>query len=273
MPGLNPRRKLGQHFLVDDKVIDYIIRGARFEPNNPVIEIGPGRGALTLPLARVIDHLFAVEKDSRLTDSLRKRLKKEGMTNVTLINEDILKWDFQNAKERTDSRLQVIGNLPYSISSPILYKLIENRSIIGRAILMFQLEVAERLTAVPSKKAYGALTLFIQYYASVRPLIRVNKKSFYPSPKVDSMVIELDFTRPYPERTTSETDFKTVVNGAFAHRRKTILNSLKNSIHNDVFLNNILTALEKCGIDPSRRAETLHMDEFLCLIKSLNSKK
>ena len=133
---------------------------------------------------------------------------------------------------------------------------------------MFQLEVAERLTASPGGKSYGALTLLVQYYAHSRVLFEVSKNAFHPKPKVDSMVVEMDFERPYPKAALDEDHFRRILKGAFAYRRKTIMNSLR-SVGDDWDHKELLKAMERCGIDPKRRGETLHMDEFLCLSDNL----
>ncbi|MCP4681565.1 MAG: ribosomal RNA small subunit methyltransferase A [Desulfobacterales bacterium] len=266
--GLRPKKSLGQHFLTDHGIVQEIIALAGFQISDTVLEIGPGKGALTLALARSVGHVVAVEKDTRLHNLLEKKLSDAGISNVTLVNKDILKFDFRDIPCPPPAKIHVIGNLPYNISSPFLEKLVENRTLVKRAVLMFQLEVALRLTASPGSKIYGAMTLLLQYYASIIPLLEVPKRAFYPKPKVDSMVIELDFERPYPERAGCEGRLKKVIKGAFAHRRKTLLNSLKG--HSPSWSREILLeAMDKCGIDPKRRAETLDMDEFLCLADNL----
>ena len=269
MKGIRPIKKLGQHFLVDKRIIAKIIDKAALNPRGPVLEIGPGRGALTLPLSKSVRHLFAVEKDPNLVKLLEEKLSRARIDNVTIFTEDILRWDFGKIGHAEHEKVQVIGNLPYNISSPFIEKLIENRRIISRAILMFQQEVAHRLTASPSEKAYGALTLLVRYHAMSRPLINVGKKAFYPVPKVDSVVIELDFEKPSPLHISNEDNFKKVVKGAFSHRRKTLFNSLTKSLELQGDHRSIRRALEKCGIDPTRRAETLGMEEFICLAKAL----
>ncbi len=262
------KKRLGQHFLADQKIIHEIVEHAGFRKTDVVLEIGPGKGALTLPLARSVGHIVGVEKDGQMVAMLRDKLSRAGITNVTLINMDILKWDFHEIKVPDSTRLQVIGNLPYNISSPFLEKLTENRDLVEKAVLMFQSEVAQRLTASPGGKVYGAITLLIQYYAHARILLKAPKEAFFPRPKVDSMVIELDFQRPYPKRAADEERFRALVRGAFAYRRKTLLNSLDRSRpHLD--RRALLEGMEQCGIDPQRRAETLDMDEFLRLASVL----
>jgi 16S rRNA (adenine1518-N6/adenine1519-N6)-dimethyltransferase len=166
------------------------------------------------------------------------------------------------------NKIKVIGNLPYNISSPFLEKLVENRTAVSRAILMFQLEIAKRLTSSPGEKTYGAMTVLIRYYAHATGLFEVPKSAFFPRPKVDSMVLELDFERPYPKCAANKSSFEEVVKGAFAHRRKTLFNSLKDFFP---FLDRqvLLEEIKKCGIDPGRRAETLDMDEFVRLSSAI----
>ena len=266
--GFRPKKSLGQHFLKDDGVVREIIDRARFDPTDRVLEIGPGLGVLTLLLAREVHHVIAVEKDSRLTDILNRSLSAQKIENVLLINEDILKLDFSHIPSLNEGNLKVIGNLPYNISSPILEKLVENRHIVNRAVLMLQSELADRLVANPGTKAFGAMTVFIQYHAHVSPLLHVQKEAFHPRPKVDSMVLEMDFQRPFPERTGDDVKFRRVVKGAFAQRRKTLLNSLTNTLVS-YSREEILSALEKCDIDPKRRAETLSIHDFLRLTSAL----
>ena len=270
--GLQPKKRLGQYFLVNRRITEKIITIAGFQPSDLVLEIGPGLGALTLPLARSVGHVFAVEKDRHLTSLLEEKLSRAGIANVTLYNHDILKWDFNEIKKFSSNKILVIGNLPYNISSPCLEKLIENRNSVSRAVLMFQLEVARRLTASPGRKTYGVLTVLVQYYARATVLFEVSRGAFFPRPKVDSMILELDFDKPYPGWKINETTFKKVVKGAFAHRRKTLLNSLQDfsPSWNREFLSEVM---KECRIDPARRAETLDMNEFLCLSFYIDKKR
>jgi len=266
--GFRPKKSLGQHFLKDEEVVRKIVSMARLGPTDGVLEIGPGLGVLTLPLAREVRHVIAVEKDSRLTDMLNRRLSGEKIENVHLINEDILKLDFSRIPSLHGKKIGVVGNLPYNISSLILEKLVENRDMVNRAVLMLQSEMANRLIANPGTKAYGAMTVSIQYNAHVSPLLHVPKEAFHPRPKVDSMVLEMDFQRPYPERTEDDVKFRRIVKGAFAQRRKTLVNSLNNTLAS-YSREEILAALERCDIDPKRRAETLAIDDFLRLTSAL----
>ena len=272
-----PKKRLGQNFLVDPSISERIISLSGFSADDTVLEIGPGKGALTLPLARRVNHVVAVEMDIQLVEWLGGSLKKAGLSNVTLLHEDILKLDWQTLRKHFQGKIPIIGNLPYNISSPVLEKMCQNPQWVGRAVLMFQKEVAERLTATSGSKAYGALTLLVQYHASVLSLLKVLKGSFFPVPKVDSMVVSVDFEKPYPrqsgydgrERAVHEGFFRKVVKGAFAHRRKTILNSLKGAMP-DQTRESLLNALAACDIESGKRAEVLEMGDFLRLSSALS---
>ena len=262
-----PKKSLGQHFLRDPLVIERILSGARLDQSSTVLEIGPGLGALTFPLASCVRHVIAVEKDGALAEKLRAGLARERVENVTVIHEDILKLDLAPLwKEKID----VIGNIPYNISSPLIDKLIRNRDRVSRAILTLQHELAARLTASPGNKQYGALTVLIQYHARLSPLLEVPKQAFYPKPKVSSTVVQFDFSKPYPRRADPEDSFRKVVRAAFAHRRKTLLNSLRGTFPSWE-VPSLVSAMEQGAIDPQRRAETLDMDEFLNLTQALAS--
>ena len=264
-----PKKRLGQNFLVDPAISRKIISLSGFSADDTVLEIGPGKGALTLPLAGKVKHVVAVEKDVQLVEWLGGSLKRAGFSNVTLLHEDILKMDWQTLRRYFQGRIPIIGNLPYNISSPVLQKMCQNPQWMGKAILMFQKEVAERLSARSGSRTYGALTLLVQYHAGVLPLLKVLKGSFFPVPKVDSMVVSVDFEKPYPERGVHEGLFKKVVKGAFAHRRKTILNSLNGAMP-DQSRESLLNALAACGIDSGKRAEVLEMGDFLRLSSALS---
>jgi len=270
MYGFRPKKRLGQHFLKDAGITHEIITRAGFDKCDRVLEIGAGLGALTLPLARSVHQVLAVETDSLLTDILRKRLFRAGINNVILINDDILKLDLKEIGLLSTKKIKVIGNLPYYLSSPLLEKLIKNRNLVTEAVLMFQIELARRLVSAPGGKEYGAMTVLIQYHAHISPLLEVPREAFYPMPKIDSMVLELDFERPHPRKAKNEKNFQTVVKGAFAYRRKTLLNSLRRTL-SSYSSEEILEALGKCAIESWKRAETLDIDDFLSLSSALDS--
>jgi 16S rRNA (adenine1518-N6/adenine1519-N6)-dimethyltransferase len=213
-----------------------------------------------------------VEKDTQLVNILREELDKRGIFNVSLIHEDILRLDLEKATKGIRGKIKVVGNLPYNISSPLLERLFRHRDIISRAVLMFQVEFAKRLFSPPNCKDYGAITLLIGYHATVSPLFEVSREAFYPRPKVGSMVVLIDMEKPHQNRAEDESLFREVVKGAFAHRRKTVLNSLKRALQS-YSGEEIGAALRRCSIDSKRRAETLDMDEFLCLADLLKRRE
>lgn len=262
-----PKKSLGQHFLRDPLIIQRILAAAKFRSSSTVLEIGAGLGALTLPLATVVRQVIAVEKDETLVRKLRADLSREGIENVNLLQEDILKVDLARISEEP---IEVIGNIPYNISSPLIEKLILSRERIPRAVLTLQHELAQRLTATPGNKQYGALTVLIQSHARLSTLLEIPKEAFHPKPKVSSTVVEFDFSRPFPRRPEHEGFFKKVVRAAFAHRRKTLFNSLRGTFPSwDP--QHILNALHRCAIDPRRRAETLRIDDCFNLAEALAS--
>jgi len=263
-----PNKRLGQHFLRDQSIIGEILHRSGFRKSDDILEIGPGLGALTIPLAGRVNRIIAVEKDGRLAEMLEKRLSQAGITNVLIINEDILKLDFGVIRGIQGSKIKAIGNLPYNISSPFLEKLFKHRELISLAILMLQYEFAERLLASPGGKEYGAMTVLIQYDSKVSPLIEVSRDAFHPIPKVGSMVIKIELERIHERRAGDERFFSIVVKGAFAHRRKTILNSLGRALLS-CGADEIKEALNRSGINPIRRAETVDIDEFISLAEAL----
>jgi len=269
--GLHPKKSLGQHFLDDPHAIDEIISHGGLECTDVVVEIGPGLGALTIPLLSRIRHLVAIEKDPFLIRLLRERLSPQDRERVTFISGDALALDFRQIFDAFGEKVRIFGNLPYNISSPFLEHLIANRLYVRNAILMFQYEVARRLTASPNGREYGALSVAVQYYARISPLIKINRESFYPKPRVDSMVLDLDFETPHPRRAENDVQFLRIVKAAFSYRRKTILNSLERAMApapRDI----IAQALEKSFIEPNRRAETLTIDEYIRLSSFLTWK-
>jgi 16S rRNA (adenine1518-N6/adenine1519-N6)-dimethyltransferase len=272
MTGFKAQKSLGQHFLVDRKVVLAIIEGARLEPSDVIVEIGPGLGALTFQLAGKVRGVVAVEKDFRACDELERRLNAMSVDNVDLVRGDILRFPLNSVADRFSGKVIVVGNLPYNISKPVLEKLVQNHDVVARAVLMFQAEVADRLLANPGGKAYGALTLMVRYRASSSLILNVSRESFRPKPKVASKVVSLDFSSPYCGSMDEGARFDMVVRAAFSHRRKTLINSLMGSGHKwpREMLADVLAG---CGIDASRRAETLGMEEFIHLAAALNLDK
>ena len=265
---LRPKKKLGQHFLVDPSTSETIVRRSKITSSDTVVEIGAGLGALTIPLAKTARHVYAVEADSQLTQLLKTELLVHKLKNVDLIEKSILRVDIASLARKPHRQLIVIGNLPYNISSQVLIQLIHARSIVKRAILMFQKELARRITASPGSKEYGRLTVMLSYCAEIKSIATMAASLFYPSPKVDSEVVEINFntSRQYPSH--DESMLFQVIKAAFGTRRKTLKNALAASgLHIDPQM--ARRALNSAGIDPTRRAETLNVSEFISLQISL----
>ena len=262
--GLRPKKSLGQHFLEDHGIIDKIITLIQLNKNDVVVEIGPGTGALTIPVLPYVYHLIAIEKDQLLINLLRKKLSAEEGKKITLISGDALKIDFKEISNDFKQKIRIIGNIPYNISSPLLERLILYRAYIKSAILMFQHEFALRLIAPPGQRKCSALTIVSQYYAEISPIIKIKRDAFYPIPKVDSMVLKMDFERPYKFQAKDEMIFRKIVKSAFLFRRKTILNSLEKATVS-LSREEIAKALEECNIEPKKRAETLSIYDFIRL--------
>ena len=249
--------------------------GVRLQCDTRVLnlEIGAGLGALTIPLARIVNKVYAVEKDRQLIELLNTELLANRISNCEIIAKDILHIDLQALANKNARKITVIGNLPYGISSQILIKLIQSRNTVERAILMFQKELAQRLSARPGSREYGRITVMLSYCADIRTLLNVKASVFYPSPKVDSAVIEIYFKPTSVYGPHDETMLLKVIKAAFGNRRKTLKNALSSGGLN-IDSQNVLQALKLAGIDPTRRAETLKPSEFvsleICLRKAMS---
>ncbi len=261
---LRAKKALGQNFLTDLSTATAIVEKSHLEPETVVLEIGAGLGALTIPASRSVRHVYAVEKDSSLVPVLENQLIASQITNVTILNKNILNLDLQELFEKTGKKFMVMGNLPYNISSQVLVYLIRNRHFVTQAVLMFQKELAERISALPGGRDYGRLSVMLQYCASVKHLMEIKATVFFPRPKVDSSVVEVRFHDQLTFPASDEKFLFDVIKAAFGKRRKTLKNALTQS---QLPLKNeeILSGLEISGIDPSRRAETLSVEEFVTL--------
>ncbi|MBW2192374.1 MAG: ribosomal RNA small subunit methyltransferase A [Deltaproteobacteria bacterium] len=265
---LRPKKQLWQNFLKDISSAEMIVARSGVTPENVVLEIGAGLGALTIPLAHSTAKVYAVEKDREIIKILRTQMLTSNLTNVELIEEDILKVDLNAIAKMAGCRIVVMGNLPYNISSQVLVQLIRGRADVSRAILMFQKELAQRITARPGSKAYGRLTVMLRYCADVGKLADLKASHFYPKPKVDSEVLEIIFRDDAEYSANDETFFFRVIKAAFGKRRKTLKNALAGNILG-IDTRDAEAALERAGIDPVRRAETLTVKEFAALSNTL----
>lgn len=254
---LRASHRLGQNFLIDEDVVEDIVAAADIKEGERVLEIGPGIGTLSEALLMAGAKVIAVELDKKLPEVLAQTL--EGYDNFTLITGDILKVDLEEVMGKEPYK--VVANLPYYITTPILLTLLEKKLPITKIVTMIQKEVAERITASPGGKDYGAITLAFKYFTDTEIIREVSPRCFYPAPEVTSAVIASDvLTTPFVKVKNEELFFKTV-RAAFGKRRKTLVNALKSVFDKDM----VVSALEKSRIDGSRRGETLSIEEFAIL--------
>lgn len=252
-PRHRPRKRFGQNFLHDPMVIDRIIRAVNPQPGDRLVEIGPGLGALTLPLLRAAHRLDAIEIDRDVIPLLQESCAGAG--ELRLHNLDVLKCDLRVLAE--DQPLRLVGNLPYNISTPLLFHLLQQLPLIRDMHVMVQKEVAERLAAPPSTPDYGRLGVMVQLHCAVDILFTVGPGAFKPPPKVQSAVVRLiPHARP-PAQVDDRSRFAEVVRCAFSQRRKTLRNALKGHLTAEQMI--------AVGIDPGRRPETISLDEFAAL--------
>lgn len=251
------RKRFGQHYLHDQNIIDRILRAIDPQTEDRLIEIGPGRGALTYPLLRLCRQLTAVELDRDLVPILEAGSARFGRLEV--INADILKFDLSSLPG--GRRYRLVGNLPYNISTPLMFHLLESVELIQDMHFMVQKEVALRIGAGSGDANYGRLSVMLQYHCDCLYLFEVGPKSFKPPPKVDSAMIRLvPHEKPKPDIGDYEL-FSRIVRTAFSQRRKTISNSLKSMLDRETFI--------ACGIDPGLRAENLAIADFAKLSLTL----
>ena len=254
--GLKTRKRLGQHFLKDRSFAMRLVESIGIQPGDRVLEIGSGEGVLTgLLLKSSADQIYGVEIDSRLCQFLGKRFR--GEKKFHLIEKDFLKFDISSICER-EHELRIAGNLPYYITSPILFHLLENRSCIRDAVVTMQKEVGERLASLPNRKSYGVPSVLFQTYCDVKALFRIPRQAFFPVPEVDSIVMRIEFVRQRKYSIEDEDLYERIVKGTFNQRRKMLRNTLARPIDNTSILNEIT-------IDLSRRPESLSVPEFVAL--------
>lgn len=262
--GFSFKKSLGQNFLIDPNILRNIVSHANLTENSGAIEIGPGIGALTEHLAREAKKVVSFEIDQRLLPVLEDTLSP--YDNVKIVHSDILKANVEQviAEEMPGIEdIMVVANLPYYVTTPILMKLINDRLPIRGFVVMMQKEVADRITAKPGTKAYGSLSIAIQYYMTAEVAMIVPKTVFMPQPNVDSAVIRLIKYDTPPVKVIDEDFLFEVSRASFAQRRKTILNNLQNGLQNGKQKKQlILDALEQAGVEPIRRGETLSIEEF-----------
>jgi 16S rRNA (adenine1518-N6/adenine1519-N6)-dimethyltransferase len=248
------RKRFGQHFLNDPDIIQHIVQLIDPLPDQLIVEIGPGRGALTQPLLQAVQRLEAIELDRYLIPFLQRQC--EGLGELIIYSADALTFDFSRLCH--DSHLlRVVGNLPYNVATPLIFHLFNQKHYICDMHFMLQREVVERMVARPATAAYGRLSVMTQYYSQVELLFTVGPSAFYPPPKVESAFVRLRPHRQSPVCVDDEKWFAEVVRQAFSQRRKTLRNALRPLFS--------ATAIEAAGIDPSLRSETLTLRDFAAL--------
>lgn len=254
---VKPLKKFGQNYLVDKNIIRKIIDEINPQREETILEIGPGQGALTTELYGRCGNFTVVEIDRRVIENL-----EAGFAGIKIVSGDFLKTSLKQIAE--GKKIRIAGNIPYNITSPILFKLIEEREYVQDAVLMVQHEVAKRLTAEKRTKDYGILRVILSYFTDVKYCFKVSPNVFFPKPNVDSAVVHLVF-KDITDNTLDTGLFIKIVKAAFGNRRKTIKNSFSNSIFGaEIF--------EGCGISLAKRAEELDLEDFIALTKFIQIK-
>ena len=275
---LDFKKKFGQNFLTSEEILDEVISKANISKDDIILEIGPGIGTLTAKLLETGAEVISVEVDLELVKPLKDRFFM--YDNFTIISSDILKVDIYNemvkilekkGKKLDDRKIKVVANIPYYITTPIIFKLLENRNIVSEIYIMVQKEVAERICAKIGTKESSSITYMVSYYTEYLWDRYVDKTKFMPSPKVDSKVIALRFREsPYPEVKDEELYFE-IIRTAFLHRRKTFLNSVSSS--NKIDKNIVSKILEELGIDLKIRAEKITDNMYANIVEKYIEKR
>lgn len=265
---ISPAKRLGQHFLMDKGIMMAIVRTAEVNSEETVVEVGPGLGEMTKLLASKAKRVIAIEVDESMVAMLSDRLAD--YENIVLLRGDALKFDFLGESRKWGEKLKVVSNLPYNISTQLLFRLVEMREVFSGMTLMLQREVAERIVATPGGKQYGILSVLLQLYCDTCIRLLVMPSSFYPRPKVESAVVRFDFLQKPRVEIENEPIFRKVVKASFGHRRKTLKNALKNAAFFSVKGEEIEVNLRNVGIDPRRRGETLTLQEFADLSTAIS---
>lgn len=271
--GLRPRKGLGQSFLIDPNIIGKIVNAADIGKEDRVVEIGAGLGVMTARIAERAESVVAIDVDPVMIGILRSELK--GFSNLTVLEADVLTCDpasFLDDMDGTPSTVKVLGNIPYNISSQILFHLLSSRRVISSMVLMFQKEVADRITASPGSRDYGILSVLTVRYARSWKVMAVPPHCFYPKPRVDSAVLGFEILDRPRGGIVDDELFTTVVRTAFARRRKTLLNNLRTASFIPRTGPDPEELLASLGIDGRRRGETLTVEEFVAITRAVSEK-
>lgn len=272
---LSAKKSLGQNFLTDLNVLANIVKAAQVTKKDNVIEIGPGIGGLTEFLARSANQVLAFEIDQNLLPVLAETLMP--YNNVEIINQDILQANLPaiiQSKFSNDYPVKIVANLPYYITTPIIFSLLNSNVLFDNITVMMQKEVAQRLAAKPGQKEYGSLSVIIQYLNDVEVAFNVSNKSFIPAPKVDSAIVTLNRKSHIEHSVFNVKSFSSVVKGCFSHRRKTLWNNLQGLFGKDTETKAIMTqVLGKLDIQPNIRPEKLSVEQYVNLTNEFHKIK
>jgi 16S rRNA (adenine1518-N6/adenine1519-N6)-dimethyltransferase len=259
---IRPKQSLGQNFLIDDNIARKTVRELHLKADDIVVEIGPGQGAFTKHLVGKAKKLFAVEIDKRVMDELRNKFQSD---DVEIIHRDFLDVRLSDLQDKFKTKLRLVGNIPYHLTSPILFKAFEERNTVQDITMMIQREVARRITAKPDTKDYGILSVFAHYYGTPKSLFNVSPNCFYPKPKVTSTVIQIHLHDGLAYN-VDETLFISVVRTAFGKRRKTLSNSLSYLPFNESVTASLLKEID---FPLDKRPEQLTVEQFVELTNNI----
>ncbi|VAW51823.1 SSU rRNA (adenine(1518)-N(6)/adenine(1519)-N(6))-dimethyltransferase [hydrothermal vent metagenome] len=262
------KKRFGQNFLVDTSIINLIVDSIQPETEDLMIEIGPGLGAMTKPLLSRLNHLNVIELDRDIIPKLINNCIFSDATNkhkLTVNQQDVLKFDFENfhSQHPSGKKLRIVGNLPYNISTPVLFHLLKYRYLIQDMHFMLQKEVVDRIVAVPGIKNYGRLSVMLQTFCETQSLFEVPPYAFQPAPKVDSAILRLQPKTQFENIITDFTQYEKLIRQAFSQRRKTLKNTLKDLCS--------IQQIEQAGLSPGQRAEELSISDFVNLYKTLKT--
>ena len=262
------KKRFGQNFLIDKSIINHIVDSIQPLPEDLMIEIGPGLGAMTKPLLSRLNHLHVIELDRDIIPKLIRNcmFSDTDNKNKLIVNEiDVLKFDFAlfHSQQTSEKKLRIVGNLPYNISTPVLFHLLNYRHLIQDMHFMLQKEVVDRIVSLPGKKLYGRLSVMIQTFCNTESLFEVPPYAFEPAPKVNSAILRLQPAPQFEDKINDFSQYEKLVRQAFSQRRKTIKNTLKNSCTPE--------QIENAGLLPSQRAEELSTTDFVNLYNSINA--
>ena len=260
------KKRFGQNFLVDTSVINHIVDSIHPQHDDLMIEIGPGLGAMTKPLLTRLDKLNVIELDRDIIPKLIKNCIFSNAQNKDklIVNEaDVLKFNFSafHAQQNSEKKLRIVGNLPYNISTPVLFLLLKNRALIQDMHFMLQKEVVDRIVATPGVKNYGRLSIMLQTYCTAQALFEVPPYAFEPAPKVHSAILRLQPNDQFDRQIDDFSKYEKLVRQAFSQRRKTLRNTLKNTCSSE--------QIEQAGLSPSQRAEELSISDFVRLYQTI----